>query len=91
MDVPQHADAVPVEKVDLASTVMVDARKLVALEGARRELYATQRVLAVVTERYLKATGGDALVVEAAAFEDAPDLRASRDKDSGEVVVTVFR
>lgn len=82
---------VPVEKVEFPTTVEVDTRRLAALEGARRELSATQTVLAVVTERYLKATGGDALVVEDAAFRDAPDLRASRDKDSGEVTVTVYR
>lgn len=89
MDSPQQA--VPVEPIEFASTVEVDRRKLAALEGARKELYATQRVLAVVTERYLLAINAAALVVEASAFEDAPDLRATRDKDSGEVTVTVFR
>jgi len=77
--------------VILPTTIEVDRRKLAVLEGARRELYATQRVLAVITERLLTAVGGDAITVERAAFENAPDLRAERDKASGEVTVTVFR
>jgi hypothetical protein len=83
--------AVPVEKVEFASTVEIDRRRLEVLEGARKELYATQRVLAVVTERLLEAKGGDVIVVEAKAFENAPDLRAGRDPVSGEVTVAVFR
>lgn len=77
--------------VEMPTTVEVDRQKLAVLEGARLELYATQRVLAVCVEQLLKLTGGESFVVQKVAFENAPDYHAMRDKDTGEVTVSVFR
>lgn len=62
-----------------------------AYESVRTEYNVTIRVLSVVTERLLVASGAAGLTITDQALVDSPDLQAHRDEMIKQIYITVSR
>lgn len=67
----------------------VDDAELTRLRQIDREYRVTIIVVAVLAERLLSVTGGDAIEISDSALHEAPDLRAWRDPERKSVMITV--
>lgn len=68
-----------------------DRRELERLREIDREYRVTLQVLAVLTERYLQASGQAAVIISDLDLADQPDLIAHRDDARRIVSLTVTR
>lgn len=73
----------------MSATQVMDTAEVARLRQIDREYRVVILVVAILAERLLSVTGGDAVEIADSALHEAPDLRAWRDPDRGAVLIAV--
>lgn len=84
-----HDDSSPAASVEPVEGD--DRRELEWLRRMEPEYRVTLQALAVLTERYLKATGQSQVLISDQEMHNAPDFIGQRDDGRGRISLTVSR